>query len=68
MYFFLESQNKLFFFKLNSFLKQIPFKGIYLFNWNMFKQFHSRENLDTKILNLKNINSKKIKLDKFESF
>lgn len=66
--FFLESQNKLFFFKLNSFLKQIPFKGIYLFNWNMFKQFHSRENLDTKILNLKNINSKKIKLDQFEKF
>ena len=34
----------------------------------MFKQFHSRENLDTKILNLKNINSKKIKLDQFEKF
>ena len=66
--FFLESQNKFFFIRINRLFKQIPFKGIYLFNWNAFKKFNLKENLDVKILNLKNINSKKIKLDRFEKF
>ncbi len=66
--FFLESQNKLFFFRINRFLKQIPLKGIYLFNWNVFKEFNLKEDLDIRILDFKNINIKKAKLDQFEKF
>ena len=66
--FFLESQNKFFFFTINRLLKQIPLKGIYLFNWNVFKEFNLKENLNIKILDFKNINSKKVKLDQFEKF
>ena len=66
--FFLESQNKFFFFRISKLFKQIPFKGIYLFNWNVFKEFNLKENLDIKILTLNNIDLKKIKLDHFEKF
>ncbi len=66
--FFLESQNRFFFLKINTFFKQIPFKGIHLFNWNKFKKFNLKENLNINILNKENIDIKKIKLDKFEKF
>tara|TARA_B100001093_G_scaffold472125_1_gene494967 strand:+ start:15762 stop:17522 length:1761 start_codon:yes stop_codon:yes gene_type:complete len=66
--FFLESQNKFFFLRINRIFNQVPFKSNNLFNWNKFKKFEVNDKPNIKTYLQKNIDFKNVRIDEFEKF